>query len=74
MLILFGLRSRTSTVGSGMFGCPNERGTRPYVHERARRWFTLFFIPVIPLGTQGEWVRCEGCGASYDPSILAGGQ
>ncbi len=65
-----GMRSRTTTVGTGRFACPREGVDRGYRHQKARRWFTLFFIPVIPLGTQGEWVACDSCAATYDVDVL----
>jgi hypothetical protein len=71
MFFIVGLRLRHSTAGTGTFRCPNERGDRSYERVRARRWFTLFFIPLIPLGTRREWVRCRGCGAAYGPDVLA---
>lgn len=71
MFFILGMTSRRKTVESGRFTCPNEGQPRPFHHEEARRWFTLFFIPVIPLGRQGEWVQCGGCGATYGPEVLA---
>lgn len=70
MFFILGITSRTSTVGTGLFRCPSEGADRRYHHERARRWFTLFFIPLIPLGSQSEWVRCDGCGARYGSDAL----
>jgi hypothetical protein len=70
MFFVFGVTSRHKTVDSGRFRCPNEDRTTPFRHEEARRWFTLFFIPLIPLGRQGEWVRCQSCGATYGPDVL----
>jgi uncharacterized tellurite resistance protein B-like protein len=34
-----------------------------------RRWFTLYFIPVIPLGILGAYVECSGCHNTYDPTM-----
>ena len=70
MFFIVGLKSRTSTVDTGMFRCPNEGGDRPYRHLRARRWITVFFLPLVPLGTQGERVVCGSCGTSYAPTVL----
>lgn len=36
----------------------------------ALRWFTVFFLPLVPLGQQGEWVQCQSCGATYDPALV----
>lgn len=70
MFVLFGLKTRQKAVDRGRFHCPNEGATRPYQHVQARRWFTLFFLPVLPLDRQGEAVRCQSCGATYGPDVL----
>ena len=70
MFFIAGLTDRVRAVGSGQFLCPNERGARPYQLLRRRRWITLFFIPLIPLGRGQDWVQCHGCGTSYDPRVL----
>ena len=49
MLIFFGLRVFYRTAGQGTFHCQRCGGDREYRHKVGRRWFTLFFIPVIPL-------------------------
>lgn len=71
MFFILGTKSRTKTLESGRFHCPNEGGDRPFRHQQTRRWFTVFFVPLIPLGKQGEWVRCQSCGATYGPDVLA---
>ncbi len=70
MLIFFGLRVFYRTVGHGMFHCQRCGGDRPYRHKAGRRWFTLFFIPVIPLTRSGEHVQCAGCGTRYRMEVL----
>lgn len=70
MFFIAGLTTRLKALTSGEFFCPNEQGPRQYQHLQQRRWFTLFFIPLIPLGGQGEWVQCQSCGATYDPGVL----
>ncbi len=70
MLVIWGFRVRGRMVGSGTFFCPSCGGDRPYVHKQARRWFTLFFIPLIPLKEMGEYVECQTCRATFQPSVL----
>jgi hypothetical protein len=70
MFLLFGLVMRRKMVNQGEFDCPNEGAPRLYYHERSRRWFTLFFIPVVPLGRGREWVHCSSCGTMYDLDVL----
>jgi hypothetical protein len=58
-------------IGTGQFHCPHCGGDREYEHRTARRFFTLFFIPVIPLDKVGEVVRCKTCHTKYDPIVLS---
>jgi hypothetical protein len=57
-------------IGTGQFHCPNCGGDREYQHRTARRFFTLFFIPVIPLDKLGEVVQCQTCRVRFDPVVL----
>ena len=50
---------RTDT--SGTFVCPAEGIEREYQIRRVNRWITLFYVPVVPLGTLGRFVRCKSC-------------
>lgn len=69
-LIIFGHRSVTGSMGTGSFDCPRCLTTRPYEHKRVRRFFTLYFIPLIPLQTLGEFVECAGCQGTYKMEVL----
>jgi len=70
LLIICGLRVLYRTVGQGTFHCQRCGGDRPYRHRSGRRWFTLFFVPVIPLAHTGEHVQCEPCGTRYRMQVL----
>jgi hypothetical protein len=69
-LIIFGRRAVTGSLGTGSFDCPRCGTTRLYEHKRVRRFFTLYFIPLIPLATLGEYVECEGCRGTYKMEVL----
>lgn len=69
-MIIWGFRTRRKTLSHGHFHCPNEGVDRDCRVVEARRWFTLFFIPLIPLKVLGEFVECASCGATYDPRVL----
>ena len=70
MLVIFGTRGRSHTIGSGQFFCPREGGDRRYEHKEARRWFTLFFIPLIPLDRLGDYIECTSCQSTYYTTVL----
>ena len=70
MPIIFGWKVVFKVIGSGVFSCPNCGGDRNYERRRAQRFFTLFFIPIIPLKVIGEVVRCTYCKNDFRTSVL----
>jgi tellurite resistance protein len=69
-LIIFGTRGVTYGSGEGEFFCPDCGDKRPYAQKRVRRFFTLYFIPLIPLDLLGEYVECRHCTSTYKTGIL----
>ena len=69
-LVVFGSRAVESELGSGRFYCPKCDDDRPYLNKEARRWFTLFFIPVIPLNRLGSYIECPVCKTAYTGEVL----
>ncbi|MEL6811370.1 MAG: TerB family tellurite resistance protein [Bacteroidota bacterium] len=48
--------------------CPNcDNGN--LVNKLYRRWFTLFFIPVIPLDVVDRFYECDHCKSAYNENI-----
>ena len=70
MLLIFGLSLFFRTIDEGVFHCPRCGGDRSYRRRAGRRWFTLFFLPVIPLNRVGEVVECRTCRTRYDVAAL----
>ena len=71
MILIWGLRVRAKQLATGTFCCPSCGVDRAYAHKQARRWFTVFFIPIIPLNTLGEYVQCLTCNGTYQRSVLS---
>ncbi len=67
MFFLFGTRRKAKMLGQMERRC--AKFTRPTVHSaiESRQWFTLFFIPIIPLGSNYA-VRCNLCGLAQKAS------
>lgn len=68
-LIFFGTRGVTYSHKKGDYICP-ECGPAQYNWKRQRRFFTLYFIPVIPLDLLNEYVECQSCKSTWDTGIL----
>jgi tellurite resistance protein len=69
-MIILGTRGVTTSRGTGSFYCPQCQGQRIYEHKTVRRFFTLYFIPLIPLDLMGEYVECQTCRGAFDRSLL----
>lgn len=73
LFIIWGFKHRWSVKRdeTGQFFCPRCGGDRNWVRAVARRWFTLFWIPLFPTGkTVAEAVQCDTCGTRFDASVL----
>jgi hypothetical protein len=69
-IIVWGFRVVWSTIATGVFHCRKCGGDRQYRHLTGRRFFTLFWIPIIPLNKVGDHVRCETCKTRYVTEVL----
>ena len=70
MLIIWGLRVVYHTITQGVFFCRTCGGDRNYRQRAGRRFFTLFFIPVVPLNKTSEHVQCVTCKTRYVTEVL----
>jgi hypothetical protein len=61
VLILFGVRGRVRTVGQVTMQCPVCGMTCAQALREAKRYFTLFFIPIFPVSHNYALV-CASCG------------
>ena len=50
MFFLFGVRTKSKPINQIQYPCSNCKRTTVFTAIESKRWFTLFFIPVIPLG------------------------
>lgn len=69
-MIIWGTRGITSSLAKGFFNCPKCDQQRSYDHKKVRRFFTLYFIPLIPLENLGEYVECQFCKGTYKEEVL----
>lgn len=69
-MIIFGTRGITTTPDAGQFCCPRCGPDHSYQKKKVRRFFTLYFIPVIPLNELGQYVECQQCRGTYDVAVL----
>jgi tellurite resistance protein len=70
-MIIFGTRGVTSTKETGPFNCPTCGDQRAYSRKSVRRFFTLYFIPLIPLDQLGEYIECITCKQQFTEAVLA---
>jgi len=72
-MIIYGYKNREVEQSSGSFHCSNCGARRLYKHKKIVRYFTLFFIPLFPLGTLSEYIECQVCRRTYQyqPEFLS---
>lgn len=68
--IIFGTRGIRSTMQEGQFHCPQCDGQTRFKQKKVTQFFTLYFIPLIPLGNKGSYVECQSCRNTYVDRIL----
>jgi uncharacterized tellurite resistance protein B-like protein len=64
-MIIWGSRGLTSVVESGQFHCPQCGTDRAFSLKQVRNFFTLYFIPLIPLNIAGRYLECGSCGGTF---------
>jgi len=69
-MIIYGTRGITSVAETGHFHCPRCGPRRQFNRMAVRRWFTLYFIPVIPLWNGGEYLECTTCAGTFGPEAM----
>jgi uncharacterized tellurite resistance protein B-like protein len=69
-MIIWGSRGLTSTVDSQPFHCPQCDRQRQGDLKQVRTFFTLYFIPLIPLSVAGRYVECTSCGGTFAEDAL----
>ena len=68
-MIIVGTKVKHRTIEEGEFFCPKCQAERTYNLKRAVRYFTLYFIPVVPVTQIGEFIECQSCGLSFVPRV-----
>ena len=62
MLVIFGFRTRVAILATLTYVCETCGVAAAHRVVRRRRWFTLFFIPVFPVGADRYTDTCINCG------------
>lgn len=71
MFIVWGSRGRNKEIGAGDFYCPDCGDHRGYRKIAVTRWFTLYWIPIFPMGKPlGEYVECGACKSTFNERVL----
>jgi tetratricopeptide (TPR) repeat protein len=81
-IILFGARNIMGSDDAQPLQtqCPRCGQATTIVGKSYRQWFTLFFIPVFPIGGKHRFSQCTACNAQFPVSVdelrqrLAGAQ
>jgi hypothetical protein len=72
MLFLFGVRTKMKPINQIQYSCQKCARITMFTAMESKRWFTMFFVPVIPLGSK-HLIRCNLCGLTLkcSPELTA---
>jgi hypothetical protein len=70
MILIWGWRAVKRRIGTGTFCCPQCGVDTEYHHIAPRRWFTFFFIPMIPMEHLERYVECTRCKGAFIEAVL----
>lgn len=69
-MIIWGSKAKEHEAGSGSFFCPGCLAETGYTLMRVSRYFTLYFVPLFPTSTIGQYVKCFGCKREFPDVVL----
>ncbi len=70
-MIIYGTKTVSKPVEPTTFYCPQCRQTTDGTIQQGKRYFTLYFIPLIPMGSDGpEYVHCRSCRGDFNSGVL----
>ncbi len=69
-IIIWGSRGLTSDLEDGRFYCPRCDGEVRYRLKQVTPYFTLYFIPLFPMGSGQRYVECQICQGNFREEVL----
>ena len=69
-MIIWGSRGLERKGETGSFYCSRCDDDREYRRHKLQRFFTLYFIPLIPLEVVQEWIVCQTCKSQFSLQAL----
>jgi hypothetical protein len=69
-VIIWGSRGLTSEQAAGTYYCPQCDSEQGYRLMSVRPFFTLFFIPIFPIGGATRYVECQRCRGTFKEGVL----
>lgn len=69
-MLFIGTMNIARTREQGEFYCPSCESIQSYRLRAKRPWLTLYFVPVIPIGSVELIIQCKTCKSNWDTSVL----
>jgi hypothetical protein len=70
MFVIFGTKEKHKEVGHGEFFCPACKTTRHYIQHESAPYFSLYFIPIVKLGSSKTYIQCQVCHNLFSSDLL----
>ena len=70
MFVIFGTKVVGKLIKKGTFNCDRCNKERAYHLNKNRKFFSIFFIPLIPLNKTEDTLKCTFCKTLYVPNSI----
>lgn len=69
-MIIYGTKPKSTRIDEGTFFCPQCQTEQTYELFKVKTYFTLYFIPLFPVGSGDEHIQCENCSGTFAPEVI----
>ncbi|MBF0277209.1 MAG: TerB family tellurite resistance protein [SAR324 cluster bacterium] len=67
---VIGTRANEKVFEKGEFHCHGCHTIQNYIWYKVYRWLVLIFVNVFPYKLSGEYLECQECLKTFDPTVL----
>lgn len=69
-MIIYGTKPKSTQIDEGEFFCPQCQSEQLYEQFSVKTFFTLYFIPLFPVGSEDQHIQCRNCSETFAPEVI----
>lgn len=69
-MIIYGTKPKSTQIDEGTFYCPQCQTEQLYDLFKVKTYFTLYFIPLFPVGSGDQHIQCRNCSGTFATEVI----